>query len=219
MSFASPPVYRGFPVLDVLPDWSDPSLKLDFRQAKNRLDGGAGPIRDDSPHQRRPRTTRRLRYLLETRQEVLDARAFIRTVAQGRRHGFWVPTWTQDLSLATVVDSGDTTIAVTRIGFATFYPVLDSANDGLGREHVALFPQQVGAGPLLVARKVADTGSTDETDVLTIDTPIGHVFTTGDLLSFLLFCRLDEDRVLLQWETFESGVLELPLIDLPRETP
>jgi hypothetical protein len=220
MSFSSPPTYRGFPVLDVLPDWSDPSLKLDFRQAKSRLDGGAGPLRDDSPYQRRPRTARRLRYLLETRAEMLAARTFLKTVAQGRRNGFWVPAWTQDLLLAAVADSGDTTIAVTRIGFARFYPVLDSAEDArLGRQHLALFPHQEGAGPLLVARKITGAATVGETDVLTIDSGVGHVVSINDLLSFLLFCRLDEDRVLLQWETFESGVLELSLIDLPRETP
>lgn len=219
MSWSVPPIYRGAPVLDVLPDWSAPSLALGFHQAKNRLDGGAGPLREDSPAQLRPRTARRLRYLLETRADVLAARTFLRTIVQGRWSGFWVPTWAEDLHLATAVGAADVTIAVTRIGFSRFYPLLDAGGEGLGRQHLAFFPQQTAAPPLLVCRKITGIATVGETDVLTIDAALGFAFTTNDLLSFLLFARADADQLLLQWETFTSAVLELPLLDLPRETP
>jgi hypothetical protein len=207
--------YLGLPLLDWPADMSDPGLDLEIKAAKVRLDNGAGPIKDDAPYEPRPRTARRLRYVLDSREAMLDARDFLRDVAQGRWKSFWVPTWAQDLQLAADVDGAATALAITRLLFTPLY-----AGTGLGREHIAAFPFVSGTGPVLTPRKITDVTTLDDaTEQLTLSSALGNDLTTDDLLSFLLLCRLDDDRLLFAWESMESGVLELPVIDLPRETP
>jgi hypothetical protein len=208
------PTYLSLPVLDWAPDWDGVSQQLGFRQEKTRLETAAGPLQDDAPDQPRPRTARRLRYMLDSRAEMLAARDFLRDTAQGRWKGFWVPTWVEDLRVTDTVAADATTFSITRMGAWRFY-----AGAGFGREHLAFFPRVPGTGPILVPRKIASIADGVDAETVTIDAAIGYALTTDDLVSFLLFCRADDDRLMLQWETDHNGVLELPLLDLPRETP
>lgn len=207
--------YRGFPVLDWTPDMSAPSLTLAFKQSKNVLDGFAGALKYDSPSQPKPRTQRTLRYLLETRDDCLAARDFVRDTAAGRLRGFWVPIWTEDLHLTAATLAASADLVVTRMGFDQLY-----GGAGLGREHVALFPYITDAGVTLVCRKInAVSNVEDLTETLTLDSAVGDDVHPGDLACFLLFCRADADKLDLVWETMINGTIEIPLIDVPAETP
>ncbi len=204
------PTYLGVPVLNWQPDWSDPSRVMRLVQAKNVLGvDGPGPLKYDSPHQPRPRTGLRLRYVLETRDEMNDARDFIRDTAQGRRLSFWVPLWSQALHLSTAMGSGDTSMVITRCGYAR-----DMAGEGRGREHVAVFN-----GATLVARKVTAATEGDTTETLTLSSAFGVALPLGSYITYLLYCRMDTDTPVLQWASMHTGILEVPLIDLPIQTP
>lgn len=209
------PTYRGFPVLDWQPDMQGPSITLQLAQTKNVLDGFAGALTYDSPAQPKPRTPRTLRYILETRDDMLDARAFLRETAAGMLNSFWVPIWSEDLHLAAATIAASADLVITRMGFDTLY-----GGEGLGREHVALFPYTDGVGVSMVCRKInAVSASDDLTETLTLDDTVGTDLNPGDLACFLLFCRASADKLDLVWETMINGTLEIPLIDIPMETP
>ena len=208
------PTYRGFPVLDWSPDISDPSGAFEFRSGRNMVDGYAGPLRYDQPAQARPRTARTLRYLLESRADLLTARTFLRETAAGRLRGFWVPMWAEDLHLSATMLAGSASLVITRIGYAKFY-----SGAGLGREHVAVFPHIANTGPLLTCRKITAASATDATETLSLDAAVGNDLTVDDLVCFLFFSRADDDKLVLTWETMVHGTLEIPLLDLPTETP
>jgi hypothetical protein len=191
---------------------SAPSLTLAFKPSRNILDSFAGPLKYDSPAQPRPRTQRTLRYLLETRDDMLAARTFVRETAAGRLRSFWVPMWTEDLHLADSVLAASADLVITRIGYDALY-----RGAGLGREDVALFPRIPDSGPLLVCRRISSTDASDTTETLTLDATVGHDLTADDLACFLLLCRADDDKLDLVWETMINGTLEIPLIDLPME--
>lgn len=208
-------MYREFPVLDWTPDMSAPSLTLALKQSKNILDGSAGEMLYDSPAQPKPRTSRTLRYLLETRDQLLDARTFLRETAAGQLNGFWVPMWSEDLHLTATTPGSSADLVVTRFGYDALY-----GGAGLGREHVALFPFIANTGPLLTCRKISSVSASDDlTETLTLDSTITNDLTPNDLACFLLFCRADNDRLDLVWESMINGTLEIPLIDIPKETP
>ncbi len=213
------PTYNSIPILDWMPDWTDPSRQMQFVQQKNNLEGnsaGPGPFAWDAPHQTRPRTSRRLRYVLMSRADMVMAREFVRDTAQGRRTSFWVPLWSQAVQLTAPVLSTDTTMTIMRSGYSSLY-----AGAGLGREHIAIFPRVPTVEQTLLPRKI--TASVDNpslgTETLTISSAPGYDVATTDLICFLLLCRLDTDQPLLQWASAASGVLEVPLIDIPAETP
>ncbi len=209
------PTYLSMPILDWQPDWSDPSRVLKFTQVKNRLSaGGPGPLRDDAPHQLRPRTSGRLRYILESRDDMLAARDFLRDTTQGRRKSFWLPLWSQALHLSDPLADDSTSLVITRSGYTRLY-----AGEGRGREHLAFFPRVPGEAQTLVARKITDASEGDTTETLTLSSAVGYDVTLKDLVCFLLLCRLDTDSPILQWESFSSGILEVPFIDLPVQTP
>lgn len=213
------PTYNSIPILDWMPDWVDPSRQMQFVQAKNNLEGtaaGPGAFAWDAPHQTRPRTTRRLRYVLMSRAEMVAARQFVRDTAQGRRTSFWVPLWSQAVHLTTPMLSTDTTATIRRSRYSSLY-----AGAGLGREHIAIFPRVPATDQTLIPCKI--TGSVDNpslgTETLTLNTAPGYAVTCDDLICFLLLCRLDTDAPLLQWAGMGCGVLDIPLIDIPAETP
>lgn len=209
------PTYQSLPVLNWWPDWSDPSRGIQYPMRANRVDGIAGAVVWDAPHVTRPRTARRLRFLFSTRAEALEGRRWIREVFKGRLKTAWVPLWVDAFKLAADVDDAATTMTITRSGYTDY-----QGGAGNGREHIAAWVQ-TGSGPELFYRQI--TGSTVDaeagTETLTLDSAIGYDLTTRDPLSFLLLCRADSDALVLDWQSVGLAVLELPLIDIPRETP
>jgi hypothetical protein len=163
----------------------------------------------------RPRTRFRLRYVLESRAEMNDARDLLRSITQGRRNEFWVPLWSHALHLAEPALAADTTLTITRALYMRLY-----GGVGYGREHLAIFPRVMGAAQTLLTRQIAESAEIDEsTELLTLTAALGEDVTARDLITFLLYVRLDTDAPVLHWSSFASGILEIPVIDLPKQTP
>lgn len=209
--------YLGLPLLDWSPDWEDPSRTMMYVQAKNQLgsDNAPGPLAFDAPHMPRPRTTFRLRYILETREDMNAARDFLCSTAIGRWKTFWVPLWLRAFQLTADVDAADTTFTITQSGYSRWY-----AGAQYGREHLAFFPRVPTVEQTLIGRKVSDSvDNGDGTETLTISSALGDDLKAADVVCFLLLCRLDTDSPVLEWDSMNSGILEIPLIDVPMETP
>lgn len=209
------PTYRGVPVLDWMPDADSPTDRIHWTQVKNRLATIAGPLRDDAPHQPRPRTDRRLRYVVGSRAELLDAKALIAETLQGRLKSFWVPSWVEDLTLAAAIADDDTTISVRGWHYGDFY-----SGEGLGREHIAIYAKTQGEPPTPLYRKItAAARHEDGTETLTLDSAPGIATDAATLVSFLHYVRCSDDKLVIEWESMQVGVLELPVIDIPKEAP
>jgi len=201
------PTYLAHPVITWEPDWQEPVTTL-FRR-KNRWDGKAGKVRDDTPYEISPRTLRRVRYVFTTRAEIMEALAFIRDTAQGRLNAFWVPEWVDDVFLTAGASSGSTTLSITNIGFTKWF-----FGAGKGRQHVALFP--TGSPGTVVYREVTAAAVVSETaETITLDSAIGVTLAVGDRVCFLLLCRAESDDLVLHRESWDIAILELPLIDVP----
>lgn len=212
------PTYLSLPLLNFEPNWVDPSLGMTLAQAKTAMgtDLSPGALAYDAPYQSRPRTSVKLSFVLSSRAEMLAARDFLRSVALGRWKAFWVPLWTRSFLLAADIADDATTFTVVSSG----YVADDYAGAGLGREHLAFFPRVPGTDLTIVGRKVSGVvDNEDGTETITISSAVGDAMKAGDVVSYLLLCRLDTDVPALVWETAETGTLELPLLDLPRETP
>jgi hypothetical protein len=184
-------------LLDWAPDWQDPTRTMKLVQAKNVLsDTGPGPLKFDSPHQPRPRTSARLRYMLSTRQEMLNAREFVRDTVQGKRNTFWIPLWSLAFHATDTIGDTDTTFDITRSGYTLLY-----GGVGYGREHLAFFPRVAAVAQTLVARKIESSveNPLDGTETITISSAVGHPVTTKDLIAFLLLVRLDTDSPVLEY--------------------
>lgn len=210
------PTYRGVPVLDWIPDASSPTDQGRFAQVRDRLVAPATPLRDRAAHQPRPRTGRRLRYVLDGREAIEDAREFITQQSGGRLNGFWVPSWyVEDLVLAEPVADDDTAIVVRGWNYTDFY-----AGEGLGREHLALYARTPGAAPIPCYRKVESAErNEDGTETLTLDSALGVDAAIDSLVSGLHYARLDDDRIVMEWHSMNVAVIELPIVDVPLEAP
>jgi hypothetical protein len=209
------PTYRGKPVLHWEPDADGPTSRIRFTQSKNRLGTPAGPVHDDSPHRASPNTERRLRFVLDNRADLIDARSLVADVLEGRRNCFWVPSWLEDLTLAEAIADDDDEITIHGCGYSDYY-----AGEGKGRDHIAIFARVEGEAPTMIRRQIeSSVTNEDGTETLTLDSAVGLDVSVGAMVSFLHFMRSADDRLVLEWETMSVGVLEIPLVDVPMEAP
>jgi hypothetical protein len=206
------PSYLDYPILDWEPSWNDSTPRLRFTQSKVRLDSGAGPITEDSLLQPRPRTTRTLSYVLTSRDEMEQAREFLRTTSLGRQKAFWCSLGLSNLQLAAPLASDGTALVVDSVGYTRF-----NFGAGLGREHLLIRPS--GTNEALYRKITAAVDNEDGTETLTLSSAPGQSVALGSRLEYLVLNRLDADLCFLSWRTMQSGTLSLPLIDIPRETP
>jgi len=204
MSF---PTYLTYPVVTWEPDPQDPVTTLVRR--KNRWDGNAGKVRDDHPYDTGPRTIRRHRYVFLSRAEIMEALDFIRATAQGRLKTFWVPNWVDDVYLTAGSLAASSTLSISNIGFTRWY-----TGTNVGRAHVALFP--TGSPGTILYRHVTAADVVSETaESLTLDSALGLDLAVGDRVCFLLLSRAESDDLVLHRDSWETAILEMPLIDVP----
>ena len=207
------PTYLGLPVLTWEPDWTTSGQVTGARRTSRRQDAGVGRFKYESYYPSSSRTPRRLRYVFTSRQEVIDAKEVLEQI-KGRCKTFWVPTWTDDLTLVEPCDPDQAALRITGVGYIRFY--LAPAG---GRRHLALFPGGPVPENLLLRKVTTATAETGGDETLTVNANLGVRMEAGDRISFLLLCRADSDRLTVTWEGPTVGTLELPTIDVPRETP
>lgn len=202
--------YLGFDVLDVGHDRREPVEDLPFRRHEV-LDADTGP-RSGFTFTEAPAPARSFLWTCSDLGEAAALRAFV-AARRGRAVPFWVISHDRDLTLATDLLSGQDTPSVVWVGYARhLFPY------GGARRHVALY--RPGLAPVL--REV--TGATDPgtglTESLVLDSAVGSDFPAANsIVSFLRFCRLEEDDVELEWLSRGVAQARLRFRDLPLEVP
>jgi hypothetical protein len=203
--------YSGSLVLTIRPDWQGPSQQFTTTYDKTRLDNAVGTFTDDAIT---PTAVgaRGVRFILEGRDVIAAWRAFC-DGQRGRAVGFWMPTWTDDVELTAAQLAAQDVLTFKTCGFSRFYAVTD-----FGRRHIAIILP--GNPEVILPRRVtAAVDNGDGTETITVDSLFGVDIPIDAGVSFLTFCRFDNDRIDLDWLSFVLVQVEFGVVELPREAP
>lgn len=198
--------YLGFDVLETEHNWRGGSPAT-LRRKSVRFDPLVGTVNvDDQAGVGAIDMT--LSWFLKDRTDQDTFNAFV-AARNGRAVPFWVPTWRQDLVLASPALSTDTALVIHDQGYTKFqWP-------NLARRDIALLvPGQAPA-----YRRITGSTDTGTTETLTLSAATGMALPTGTLISFLLFCRLAEDSVRRVWTARDVADADLGLYEIPKEVP
>lgn len=149
-------------------------------------------------------------YLLSGKAEIQDLMDFFDD-KKGRWQPFWVPTWQADLVVTAAIDPADTIITVRDVKYSDFW----QPNDVTGRFLFFKFPDGSHA-----VRTVLDAPTSA---TIRLTSPIGQAVPTDQLdrllVSFLLFCRFDQDEIEIRFLTDSAAEAALAFRTLPQEGP
>lgn len=179
-----PVIYGDLPVFLDEPNWVE-SLSVGMEREIETLDNQVGLTYETFPLNR-IMVGQQHRWFLPGKDRVADFRDLIYTNA-GRAGAFWLPTFKADFKLATAAGSGASQIEVENVGFGLTGGPRD------GREHIAI---KHGSGT--ICRKILSVvpGSTEKTEKLNLDGPVGLALQPGQVrrISFMDTARFDTDE-------------------------
>ena len=187
------PSYRGFPVLDLLPNWSGaPDLSLERELVI--LDSGTG-VRSVADPYNAPVAKQRLRYSWD-RIEADTWRRILHAL-RGRQGAVWVPTWTNDLDVVAQVESAEAVLNVARHGYTRFL------SQATNRQDLRI---ELQTGQVFYRRITGSTEETATTERLVLDAPLGVTVPLGGFrsISYMMLARQDSDAAELAWWTGET---------------
>lgn len=190
--------YRGYPVFEFGPDWSDePTAQPDRKQL--RVDVGVGPVSViDLPEI--PLGSQRVSAVLQGRAEIVAFRALLGALA-GRWSPLWVPTFAQDLRVTGDLVAASALLDVEWCG-------LQDLELAPNRRDIRI---EMGDGTVLYRRITAVAALGDDQERLTLDSALGvtAAATAVRSVSYLVFSRQDADVNLIRYWSCELAVSEL----------
>jgi hypothetical protein len=195
--------YRSRPVFDFRPtfDRIDHGL-LDDHSYDAPTGGVAVPWKVTSV----PKRTLALPFLLEGLREIKFFRAFM-AAREGRRTGFWVPTWLTDFEI-TEDTNGTTDLPVKWIGLG---PKLTF---GAQFRHVALITWDK-----LEIYRVESTAVSGNVETLTLDRLLDTPAVASQTVCCgVLFARLADDDIDYEYVSGAVARVDLKFVELPTET-
>ncbi len=206
----SPTQYKGFDVLEVMPNWAEAPLRRNYKRSLVSIDPKIGPI-EVIDKGGTAIVGQEFPWWVDGHSNITAFRAFMLR-RLGQFSAFWIPTWDQDLVLFQDVISTDAAIRVNSEFYTRFFFPTPS------RRYIAFIPQD-GSGN--VYRKItAAVDNGDGTETLTLDNPTGKTFPkTSTMVSFLTFTRLASDSVSIKWDSTEHAESMVSLQEVPREIP
>jgi hypothetical protein len=135
----------------------------------------------------------------------------------GRRKAFWFPTWEQDFAIVERID--DTDFTADNLGYTTRYGQVDgfTGQRGEARRDIGFY---LDDGATFVRIVDSEDNAPEEFEV-DGTLPIWSTDPEDDLpvldrVSFLRYCRLDQDAVELSWATNDDLETKLSFRELPR---
>lgn len=205
---AVPVAYQGVEVITVQPNWGS-GVGKEFNYAFDTVDNGIGPI-TWAPSESFARIIRRYSWLLKSRAEIAEFRAFLGR-RQGRFKTCWIPSWSYDFEVLADVTAGDLSLVTKDNGFFDFIGV----NPAFAHLMVRLKVNANTAGQIFY-RQITGLSRDPETREVTIafDAAFGLEFLATDILSihYLFKSRLDTDRVLLEWQANDVAIVNTNFI-------
>lgn len=147
------------------------------------------------------------------RGEIAAMRAFL-DARKGRAVPFWLPSFQWDLALAADVAPNQSAATIMWVRYKQQMWRTTAA-----RRHLALW--SLGNSAMDYCRITAATDSGDyQTETLTLDPVARRSYSRAQtVLSFLKFCRLEEDRVEISYPTANIAEASVLVRELPLEAP
>lgn len=201
--------YLSLDVLDGLPA-NDGAVADAYHRRLELLDAGTGPLTTDAPG-KAPGWTRPVLWHCFSRAEAAELRAFLAR-RRGRAVPFWLPSYDEDFTLLADALSGAGSLTVASAGYSTLvFPV------GSSRRHLAL---QATPGVPFYRKLSAAVDNGNGTETLTLASSLDHdLLAAKALISFLRYCRLDDDAPPIAWGARDYCECILPVRELPAECP
>lgn len=182
-------VYRDFPVLDTRPGYArDPETSLD--RMAYRVDDDVGLVADHDdvgiPLYRQVHD-----WNLVGRVQLNAWRSMVYAL-NGKRNSLWVPTWLDDLVLASSMGSGATAMVVAWSGYAARIAQATNRRD---------LRVELVNGTVLYRRIMASVDNGNGTETLTLNAALGVAVTPAQVaqVSFMALCRSDSDQYEIGW--------------------
>lgn len=202
-SMPAPPTILGVEVLDVMPNRVGTEEDTADRRI-DVLDPRTGPIWVEATSEAPALVRHNFVWTMLREDEVLPFVAFLER-RRGQAIPFLVPSWQQDLILASAVSAGAEHLTVQPCGYADRLFAT-----GTGRRMLALLPPG-GSWSYHDVTQAADQGAVE---ALTISPPAPVAWTLGTLVSFLRYCRQERDDVEISFWRPGAMQTELPLREI-----
>jgi hypothetical protein len=186
--------YRGFTVLETLPDYSD-SLDAEFVRMIVELDNKTStPIEVDTAQ--RLFQSQQVSWVLQGRVQYSTLKRLLYAV-RGRAGALWVPTFMSDFRPSRAIGTGDQSILVERSGLT------DSGGPAPDRQDIRI--ALVDGSSLF--RRVTSSALSGANELLQLDAPIGQNIGIRDVqqISFMSLMRQDQDSIDIGHKTDIEG--------------
>lgn len=177
--------YLGNPVLEDEPN-EEGTVQYQYDRKDYLLDmrTGVQVLSDVAPF-----VTQNHSWFAKGRERLSRLRGLLYTL-QGRRRPIWVPTFFSDLDLAEDADELDTVLTIKRCGYT------DTGGPFLHREHILIHLRD---GTRIYRKIIASVivGEEGLFEEIELEDAVGVDITPDSVLriSFMSFCRLDQDSV------------------------
>jgi hypothetical protein len=185
--------FQGLDVLTLPPNVADGDPDEAYERDFDTVDQGKGTW-FVSDHSDGPMISRPYKWLLKTRQEIMNFLAFLE-VRKGKAIPFWMPTWSKDLEQVQDMGASDLNILIKNIGYTRYI------KHHTNRSMLIFYPSD-GSAPIV--KTITGCGeSSNNTETLSLDTSFGVIKHPADFkaISFLTYCRMDQDAFELTWHT------------------
>lgn len=200
--------YSGLDVLTLPPNTADGDTDETYDRDFDTVDFAKGSW-FVSDHAAGPVISRPYKWLLKTRQEIMNFLAFLE-VRKGKAIPFWMPTWSKDLEQMQDMGSADTNILIRNIGYTRHM------NLNPNRSTLIFFPTD-GSTPI-VKTITGCAENSNGTETLGLNSSFGVIKKITDFraISFLSYCRMDQDSFDLNWYTDSIADVSFKVKEIPQ---
>lgn len=191
--------YQSLDVLTLPPNTASGDLEETYERDFDTVDQGKGAW-FISDHSDGPMVSRPYKWLLKTRQEIMNFLAFLE-VRKGKAIPFWMPTWSKDMEQVQDIGAADLNILIKNIGYTRYI------KNHVNRSVLIFYPADNSTPIIRTITGCAE--SSNNTETLSLNTSFGVLKKPADFkaISFLAYCRMDQDNFELTWHT--DSVMEV----------
>jgi hypothetical protein len=189
-------LYRGYPVLEQVPNEKN-DLTHSYERLISQLDNKTGLVLQKD-HAQAVFGLYQYDWMTFGRQEQANLRGLFYALS-GSQKAIWLPTFSDDLTLKSIITASGQTLDVQWCGYSRF------AQSELGRQDIQLTLKN---GTVLYRRITASTEVDSSTERLAVDTTFPTQILPTEIIriSFVSLCRLSNDSVVIEHLNDSDGI-------------
>lgn len=189
-------LYRGYPVLDQTPNEKN-DLTHSYERLLSQLDNKTG-LMLKKDHAQAAFGLYQYDWMTYGRQAQANLRALFYAL-RGSQKAIWIPTFSDDLTVKSIIVASGQTIDVQWCGYSRF------AQSQLGRQDIQITLKN---GTVLYRRITSSTEVNSSTERLAVDQtfPVQILPTDIIRISFISLCRLSNDSVVIEHLNDSDGI-------------